>query len=108
MILSSDRTLTNPAPGIFSRANTGIGSVASSVTTAPSRTSIASFESEDGQPRRRYSKSEQSIETQAKQMKYLKIEFSDDAGNEPLPLLSTNQKWLTRYIRSNKVQTSIQ
>jgi hypothetical protein len=67
-------------PGVFTRNNTGIASSASSVTTANSRMSVASSQSENGQSQSSRSKSEISIEAQARQMKYLKIEFSDEIG----------------------------
>ena len=82
--------LTYPVPGVFTRSNTGILSGASSVTTAPSRMSVASAQSDGGHGQSDRSKNEVSLEAQAKQLKYFRIEFSDEVGRWRTAITSTN------------------
>jgi len=83
---SQDLTVKS-VPGIFSKAQTVIASSNTSVTTI-SRDSIASF---DGLAQGDRKGGLSALEAQAKQMKYVRIEFSDDQGSSTHPPRSTRR-----------------
>jgi hypothetical protein len=78
--LTSHHLTYHLVPGVFTRNNTGVASSASSVTTAPSRMSIGNQTDAGLSPTER-SKGEPSLESIAKSMKYVRIEFSDEKGD---------------------------
>jgi hypothetical protein len=80
--LTSHHLTDHLVPGVFTRNNT-IASSASSVTTAsraPSRMSIGNQTDAGLSPTER-TKGEPSLESIAKSMKYVRIEFSDEKGD---------------------------
>lgn len=79
---SSVASTATASPEIFSRANTGLASGASSFTTAPpSRRSVASFQSDNSGQTTGPDSKESALESQAKKMKYLDFEFTEPAHN---------------------------
>jgi hypothetical protein len=71
----SSGSVSTAGPSIFSRAQTGFSTAPTITTIADSGVSIASFGSDDSREGRKNSLSP--IETLARQLKYLRIEFSD-------------------------------
>lgn len=85
LIFTSYQLIQELVTGIFSSNNTEVASSASSITTTTSRTTtgLHQFEGSTGQSDRL--KPELSLKSLAKDMKYFKIEFTDEIGEVPLP-----------------------